>query len=147
MPADYLIERMDAIWPTLLSASRNALSLKQEVGSITRPHANFLRLAGRPGIRDLLQAVLPEVTAIIGKPDWRTVQTFRDPFFDRLDGGVQVPLGIGGYPDHRVIASTDGIFIVKPGHEDEAKNWYPENAPAGLQIPGQRTYPTLRFSA
>ena len=146
-PAAHLVNHLGKSWPTLLSACRNALALKQDVGTIIRPHGDFLRLAGRPGIRDLLQAVLPHVAAVIGNPDWRTIDTFRDPIFDHLEVKPTATIAVCGYSDHRLIESCDGVLVLKPGHEDEAQKWYPTNETATRNAPGHPHFPSIRFSA
>jgi mannose-1-phosphate guanylyltransferase len=142
-----LIEHLGQSYPTLLTACRNALHLSEKGGNTLRPRADFLRLAGRPGVTDLFHSARHKVRAYLGNPDWRTVQTFRDVLFDDFKSISSMPVAVIGFPGHRIIASSDGVLILQLGFEDDVKNGYQDTMQAHNFAENKAKHPVLRFSA
>ncbi|MGL4488147.1 MAG: hypothetical protein ACRCU5_01725 [Rhizobiaceae bacterium] len=143
-----LVKHVQLNDPTAYVACHNAMKLAQKYGLTLRPQGDFLSLAGRPSVRDYFQSALPDLYAFIGNPDWRTIETFRDPLFDAYNSAPITPVGIAGPSDHKVIASQDGILILQPGHEDAVKAHYPDPKYLGISEHDTRQAVTsLRFIA
>jgi mannose-1-phosphate guanylyltransferase len=121
-----LLNHIQANFPTTYVACHNALKLADKYGQTHRPQQDFLSFGGRPTIHDYFQSVLPSLQAFIGNPNWRTIESFKDSIFDEYNTQPIIPVSIVGAADQRVIASNDGILILKSGHEDAVKDLYPE---------------------
>jgi mannose-1-phosphate guanylyltransferase len=143
-----LLKHIQANFPTTFVACHNAMHLAEKFGNTQRPQQDFLSFGGRPGILDYFQSVLPNIRVFIGNPDWRTIETFRDPLFDEHKSLPATPIGISGFSGCRVFSSDDGVLILKPGHEDEVKEHYPDtSATNGFNSGPPRKGPSLRFTA
>jgi mannose-1-phosphate guanylyltransferase len=143
-----LIKHIQANFPTTYVACHNALKLSEKYGNTFRPQRDFLSFAGRPSIQDYFQTVSNNLQAFVGNPDWRTIETFRDPLFDEYRCLSVLPVGIAGPEDQKIISSSDGILILKHGFEDAVKNHYPDVTvrQATEFMPAEKG-PSLRFTA
>ncbi len=143
-----LLRHVQSTFPTTYVACHNALKLAEKYGNTYRPQSDFLSFAGRPVIRDYFQSVLPSLQAYIGNPDWRTIETFRDPFFDDFTSHPITPVACAGIENCKIIASNDGVLILRHGHENEVKDHYPNSTTAhGSGTKLSQKGPSLRFTA
>lgn len=143
-----LIKHIQSNFPTTYVACHNALKLSEKYGNTYRPQRDFLSFAGRPSIQDYFQTVSDKLQAFVGNPDWRTIETFRDPLFDEYRSLSVIPVGIAGPEDQKIISSNDGILILKNGYEDDVKDHYPNmtiRQPSEF-MPAEKG-PSLRFTA
>jgi mannose-1-phosphate guanylyltransferase/mannose-6-phosphate isomerase-like protein (cupin superfamily) len=124
VPATLLLNRLTTNFPTLISACRNALQLADNAGQITRPHGDFLRLVGRPGVVQLIAPNLNDVALYLASDDCRIVQSFRDPSIGQSHTNAALPVEVCGYKDAKIIASHDGILLLRSGSEDAVKDLY-----------------------
>jgi mannose-1-phosphate guanylyltransferase len=141
-----LLKHIQLNFSTTYVACHNALKLSERYGQTHRPQQDFLSFAGRPTIRDYFESVLPSLQAFIGNPDWRTVESFKDPFFEEYNTQPILPVSIVGPHDHKIIASNDGILILKAGYEDSVKDFYPGQTTAqNVTLKPFHKGPSLRF--
>ncbi len=143
-----LIKHVQSNFPTTYVACHNALKIAERYGNTFRPQRDFLSFAGRPTIKDYFQTVSNKLQAFVGNPDWRTIETFRDPLFDEYRSLSVVPVGIAGPEGQKIISSSDGILILKNGYEDAVKDHYPNITTRQPRefIPAEKG-PSLRFTA
>ncbi len=142
-----LLKHIQSNFPTTYVACHNAVKLSEKYGQTHRPQSDFLSFAGRPSIHEYFQSVLPSLQAFIGNPDWRTIETFKDQYFNDYNAQPILPVQIAGSGDQRVIASNDGILILKEGHEEDVKNLYPDLSSAlGSAVAPFQKGPSLRFT-
>lgn len=135
-------------FPTTFVACHNAMQLAEKFGNTIRPQADFLSFAGRHHLHDYFRSILSSLEIYIGNPDWRTIETFRDPLFDDVSTKPMMPVGVAGYNGSRIISSDDGILILKKGYEDDVKDHYPSADPLNnLDTVVRMKGPHLRFNS
>ena len=134
VPAALLLDRLSTNFPTLISACRNALQLADNAGKAIRPRGEFLRLVGRPGIVQLIAPNLNDVALYLASDDCRIVQSFRDPSILKNNKDATWPIEICGYKDAKIIASNDGVLVLRPGSEDAVKDLY-QQGPKPSTVP------------
>jgi mannose-1-phosphate guanylyltransferase len=143
-----LLKHIQSNFPTTYVACHNALKLAEKYGNTFRPQRDFLSLAGTPSIHNYFQSVLPSMRAYIGNSDWRTIETFRDQLFDEYQTIPITPVAIAGPKDQKIIASNDGVLILKAGFEDAVKDLYPNiSASQASGTNAHQKGPSLRFTA
>lgn len=124
VPPALLLRRLTDGFPTLASACRNALQMADSAGNVTRPRGDFLRLVGRPGLVQLIAPNLNDLGVYLASDDCHIVQSFRDPSIVKSGKLSSLPVEVCGYNDASVIASEDGILVLRPGHEEQVKVLY-----------------------
>ena len=144
VPPALLLDRLTTNFPTLVSACRNALQLADNAGQIIRPRGDFLRLVGRPGLVQLISPNLNDLGIYLASDDCRVVQSFRDPSVTQGVKNAALPVEVCGYKDAKIIASADGVLILRPGSEELVKDHY-QNQPEPTVAAAHPTKPSRSF--
>ena len=109
-----------------------------------RPRGDFLALVGRPGLVQLIAPNLNDLGLYLASDDCRIVQSFRDPLIVQNNQNTTLPVEVCGYKDAKIIASADGVLVLRPGSEDLVKDHYqnqpPQAAPSALPSKLTRSY-------
>ncbi len=145
VPPALLLDRLGTTYPTLISACRNALQLADSAGQATRLRGDFLRLVGRSGLVQLIAPNVNDLALYLASDDCRIVQTFRDPSIMQSNQHATLPVEVCGFKDARIIASTDGVLLLREGAEEQVKDHY-QNQPETSETILAQTNTTRHFS-
>jgi mannose-1-phosphate guanylyltransferase len=134
---------------TTYVACHNSMKLAEKYGKTYKPQRDFLSFAGKPRVQDYFESTLPNMRTFIGNTDWRTIETFKDSFFDDYKANPVMPVSVAGPAGHKIIASNDGVLILHEGYEESIAHFYPSMPDAADQSQTviKPKGPTLRFSS